>query len=184
MVLERGNYHIYLCCHLDWKPLYELYVCVCVCFNLKNIFTLIFRQRRREREWNIDVRGTHQPAASSCLPQGIKPTTLAWTLTWNQTGNVLLHGTMPRQLSHFGQSSLCVFFKYNICLMINSKAFHVWASVWKGSWKNGMEENDINRRIAWKQTETTNIHSVSHSRDCLMFARQSNRFHWSLFPNF
>ena len=69
-------------------------------------FTNSFLERREgrgeERETNIDVREKHW----SYVPLPVtKLTTQAFDLMRNWTGNLLLCGMMPNQLSHTGQGS-------------------------------------------------------------------------------
>ena len=74
----------------------------------KNIFIFIFNLiLEREEEREVEKHWCEREALISCLlhaPQpGTKPTTQACALTGNWTGDLLVCGTMPNQLSHTGQ---------------------------------------------------------------------------------
>lgn len=42
------------------------------------------------------------------------------------------------------------FFSHIMFVMFISKAFHMWAKIWKENWHNRMEGNNFSRRVAWK----------------------------------
>ena len=71
---------------------------------------IFFRDREREgeRERSIDVREKYRSVASHMCPNihtwpGTEPATQACALTRNQTGDLLLCGTMPNLLNYTGQ---------------------------------------------------------------------------------
>ena len=80
-------------------------------------FFLFFCQRwgREKEERNIHVREKHQSVASCMCPSslpstmGTKPTTQAYALTGNRTGNLSLCRMKPNKLSHTGQGCLSSF---------------------------------------------------------------------------
>ena len=59
----------------------------------------IFRGREKERERNINW------LTLTCSRLGTEPATQAYALTWNQTGDLLVCGKMPNQLSHAVRAS-------------------------------------------------------------------------------
>ena len=76
-------------------------------------FSFFERQVKREgkrgretlmRERNINWLPPYMPRPGS------KPTTQAHALTWNQTGDLLVCGMMPNQLSHTGQGHTHIIF--------------------------------------------------------------------------
>ena len=94
--------------------LYPLYphILSIPCFILSFIFKKKFKNlilergegREKEMERNIDVRKKCQLAAFLYVPQpGTKPTAQACALTGDGTGDLLLCGMKPNQLSHTDQ---------------------------------------------------------------------------------
>ena len=68
----------------------------------------------KERERNMGVREKHSFIASCSHPKwGTKPATQACALTGDLSGDLLLCGTMPNQLSQTGQGPHVGFFFLN-----------------------------------------------------------------------
>lgn len=63
-------------------------------------------------------------------------------------------------------------FSFYICLVIDSKAIHMWINIWKGNLKNKAEGHDIHRRTTWKHTGA--IHSFIHSPMTLLNVCQTS----------
>ena len=90
-----------------WREL--VYLTLFLLHFLKD-FIYLFLERgegeEKERERDISVRERERHGSVFHKPQlGAKPTTQAYALTGNQTGNFLLCRMTPNQLSHTSQSS-------------------------------------------------------------------------------
>ena len=77
----------------------------------KRIYLFIFRKggREKEREGNIDAERNIDQLPLTHTLLGTEPAAQSRALTRNRTGDLLVCGVTPNQLSHTGQGPLYIF---------------------------------------------------------------------------
>ena len=101
--------------HYKWHQHPCIYIIVHACKIFYTDYLFIFRDRGREGERGGKKHCCERETSIGCLScvpwPGTEPVTQACALTRNQTGDLLLCGTMPNQMSHTGQGCLKNFCK-------------------------------------------------------------------------
>ena len=82
-----------------------------VCTFFKRFYLFIFRKggREKEREGNIDAERNIDQLPLTHTLLGTEPAAQSRALTRNRTGDLLVCGVTPNQLSHTGQGPLYIF---------------------------------------------------------------------------
>lgn len=118
------------------------------------MFLLIW-ERKWERDWEretatIKVRNIH-PLAAYCMPPlGMEPNIQTCALNVNQSRDLLVHRTMPNQLSHTSKGKAVISWGYPLYeFEIGQCELHLDSQLFPPTENKGLTTYEVTKQINW-----------------------------------